>query len=89
MLSLLKGASGLLQFINVEENPVPLNDPPLLISQRHATTQMPAILTIRTTKPQLILKWLAGGNGGRPFTQVPLKIIGVGGWDCRTGSSPM
>lgn len=26
MLSVLKGASGLLQFINVEENPVPLND---------------------------------------------------------------
>jgi len=58
MLSLLKSALSLLQFINVEENPVPLNDPPLIIMQRHATTQMPAILTIRTTETHLILKRL-------------------------------
>src|SRR4029077_7814029 len=77
MLSLLKRAFSLLQFINVEENPVPPNDLPLIISQRHATTQMPAILTIRTTETHLILKRLAGGDGRHPFTQVLLKIIGV------------
>jgi hypothetical protein len=63
VLSHLKSAFSLLQFINVEENPVPSNDPPLIVSQRHATTQMPAILTIRSTVTRLILK--------RPWQRTP------------------
>jgi hypothetical protein len=58
MLSLLKSALSILQFTNVEENPAPLNDLPLIM-QRPARRQMPTILTIRTPETHHILKRLA------------------------------
>jgi hypothetical protein len=48
MLSHLKSVFSVLQCIDVEENPVPFNDLPFVITERETAIQEPVIGPIRT-----------------------------------------
>ena len=68
---------GALAIFDIGEDTIPLKDVSILVSQRHAALQMPAVLPIRAPETHFVLKNFACANAGEPLAFVPLKIIGV------------
>ncbi len=86
-LRLLQGFLCAFAIFNVDDKPVPFQDVPLLIPQRHGTFKQPAIFTIGlATDPHLRLERLASRQRRIPFFHVLLDVVGVK-WSLRTPSS--
>src|ERR1700722_15828441 len=77
MLSRLKSTFSLLQYVDIEENPVPFNDLPSVITEGQTAIQEPVIGPIRTPATKLVLNRYARRKYRLPCCQYSIGVVGM------------
>src|SRR6202020_1090673 len=77
MLSRLKSVFSLLQYVDVRDGPVPLNDFSSFITERDAAIQEPVIDFIRAPAAELIFDGRSCGQCGLPVGHHSIDVVGV------------
>src|ERR1700686_1146231 len=77
MLSRLKSVFSLLQRIDVEENSVPFNDLPFVITERETAIQEPVIGSIRPPATKLLPNMFSRGQSRFPVCQYSIGLVGM------------
>src|ERR1700692_4486101 len=77
MLSHLKSEFSCLQCIDVEENPIPLDDASIFIPKRYVAVQKPAVDSINVPESPLLFQRLFGGQCGAPVSHLSIDVVGV------------